>query len=104
MAYDQDDATSHNGEESQSLLEVCQRPELKCRSSDWTAPAIILGEPCCIKGSVCSFKITIFFTENHETTDNQLIYIWRPPSFTFLNMMPPQIKWLGTLLLIMVNG
>ncbi|KAM0825071.1 hypothetical protein ACQ4PT_069810 [Festuca glaucescens] len=41
-----DDATSHNAEESHSLLEVCQQPELKCGSSDWKAPAIILGFEC----------------------------------------------------------
>ncbi|XP_051207260.1 protein NRT1/ PTR FAMILY 8.3 isoform X2 [Lolium perenne] len=41
-----DDPTSHDGEESQSLLEVCQQPELKSRSSDWKAPAIILGLEC----------------------------------------------------------
>ncbi|CAM0906651.1 unnamed protein product [Alopecurus aequalis] len=41
-----DDATSHDGEESHSLLELCQQPELKCRGSDWRAPAIILGFEC----------------------------------------------------------
>jgi len=41
-----DDATSHDGEESHSLLEACQQPELKCRPSDWRAPAIILGFEC----------------------------------------------------------
>ncbi|KAM0922353.1 hypothetical protein ACQ4PT_006278 [Festuca glaucescens] len=41
-----DGATSHTGEELHSLLEACQQPELKCRSSDWKAPAIILGFEC----------------------------------------------------------
>jgi hypothetical protein len=69
MVFYQDDATtSHDGEESHSLLEVSQQPELKSTSSDWKAPAIILGEPCCsIKHNVCSFHFTIFFTENHKT-------------------------------------
>ncbi|KAI5007807.1 hypothetical protein ZWY2020_008855 [Hordeum vulgare] len=40
-----DDGTCH-GEESQSLLEVSQQPELKCRGSDWRSPAIILGLEC----------------------------------------------------------
>ena len=48
MTFYQDDATCH-GEESQSLLEVSQQPELKPRGSDWRPPAIILGEPSCIK-------------------------------------------------------
>ncbi|KAM0825072.1 hypothetical protein ACQ4PT_069811 [Festuca glaucescens] len=35
-----------DAEESHSLLEECQQPELKSRSSNWKAPAIILGFEC----------------------------------------------------------
>ena len=72
MTFYQDDATCH-GEESQSLLEVSQQPELKPRGSDWRPPAIILGEPSCIKHVFAPLKFTTFFPEDHGTTDNQLV-------------------------------
>ena len=105
MAYHQDDATSHDGEESHSLLEVCQQPELKCRGSDWRAPAIILGESCCIKKhSVCSFEFTIFlYILWHDATTYQMVSCYVPDSGLRIVILDIHHMCLHILLFIQCN-